>query len=453
MSSGLSNTSADETRVRAACVQYMCSQAMRDLLELACAAFGVQLAQFSWDKPHMRPGAGISVGYTISDRQGKEHYIVASTERISSTYVQDNSETCYQIADPPSPFISPVTLWLFPHDPLLPALSRAVDDQYIADVLGLPGLTSRVVVYRPTRRAVVKYHVHDRAYAYGKVVQKRHAQALIRRVDVMTSGEIDTAILAFAASDGLIVTRSLSGYPLSHDIAYRPDVACERIGELERLLAAMPATIAEFDVYPSWSKRITQYARNARAYMPEWATAIDVIADSVSRHVDTVCAPSVPTHGDFFEANVFVQDDGRLAMIDLDHIGPGQRNDDWACLLAHVSVLPFLTENRWVVADPQEPYRDEVELLNPGGLRCSYYPQAERVLRSWCAYLEKRVDGRDLYLRAAAVTISIASNSDVAHAPREARARMRRAMWWYECARHGRVVPVTPECFIDIAPI
>lgn len=47
----------------------------------------------------------------------------------------------------------------------------------------------------------------------------------------------------------------------------------------------------------------------------------------------------MPVHGDFYEAQVLV-DDGRVSgIIDVDSAGPGERVDEWANLLGHLSVF------------------------------------------------------------------------------------------------------------------
>jgi hypothetical protein len=50
----------------------------------------------------------------------------------------------------------------------------------------------------------------------------------------------------------------------------------------------------------------------------------------------------VPTQGDLYEANIFVDESRVSALLDLDGVGPGYRVDDLSCLLAHLAVLPSL---------------------------------------------------------------------------------------------------------------
>ncbi|MGC8035516.1 phosphotransferase, partial [Salmonella enterica] len=59
--------------------------------------------------------------------------------------------------------------------------------------------------------------------------------------------------------------------------------------------------------------------------------------------------PVVPTHGDFYEANVLMQEETISCLLDVDSLGPGHRVDDLACFLGHVAVLPAV-DSRYVHA-------------------------------------------------------------------------------------------------------
>ena len=54
----------------------------------------------------------------------------------------------------------------------------------------------------------------------------------------------------------------------------------------------------------------------------------------------------VPAHGDFYEGQLFVEDGRVTAVLDIDNAGPGERSDEWATLLAHLSVLALDTAAR-----------------------------------------------------------------------------------------------------------
>ena len=44
-------------------------------------------------------------------------------------------------------------------------------------------------------------------------------------------------------------------------------------------------------------------------------------------------------HGDFHEGQLFAEDGLVTAVIDIDTAGPGERSDEWATMLAHLSGL------------------------------------------------------------------------------------------------------------------
>lgn len=411
---------------------FLTSSAAEDIISAALATHGWGLVEYSCDKPHIRPGAGVSVSYFVtaqgSDRDFTTH-LTATTENV------DTSGAVVTFTDPEGIVVDPIHVWQFPNDPKLPALAAATDVPTMAQVLPSDTLDANVVVYRPTRRAVIEYLDETGTIAFGKVLHPKTAAELVRRTNAVAEGSAPIPKILYSNPEGLVVSEVAVGEALSNVIAFDPARAISMIAELEQCLDALGPAVAALDEHPSWAVRVSQYAATAAELIPDMAEESLKVAEFVEQVLEEDRGgDDVATHGDFFEANVLVSDDGALTMIDLDHVGPGKRNDDWGCLLAHVSVLPFLTEHDWVDAEPGEPGRETIEALNPGGQRCSYYPRSEEVLEGWCSYLESRTDPYDLYARAAAVTMSIASNADAQAAPRESRARVRRAVWWAERA-------------------
>ncbi|VEI12748.1 phosphotransferase [Trueperella bialowiezensis] len=412
---------------------FLTSAQAESIVAASLESLGWLLIDYTPDKPFLRPGAGVSVGYFVTARATDRDfstYLIASTEKV------DASHAVLTFTDPEGVITDPIYVWQFPHDPSLPALPEATHPQHMANQLGIEGLGANVVVYRPTRRAVIEYKVGEESVAFGKVVHPATGAELVRRTNAVAQGAAPFPRIIYATEGGLVVSEAARGRSFANEIAFRPDEAKAKIADFERVLDSLGPAVAALDEHASWAKRIHHYAKTAREILPEYVADIDRITELVTHVLSLdIGGPDVATHGDFFEANVLIDDDGRLTLIDLDHVGPGKRNDDWGCLLAHVSVLPFLTENEWVVADPSEPYRERLEMLNPGGMRCSFYPRSEEVLEAWCQYLEQRTNPYDLYARTTAVALSMASNSDVGAAPREAHARMRRVLWWEERTR------------------
>lgn len=412
---------------------FLVSPEARSIVEAAIESLGWTLVDYSTDKPYLRPGAGVSVGYFVTARATDREfstYLTASTEKV------DTSNAVLTFTDPSGIVVDPIHVWQFPHDPSLPGLAEATHAQHMSQKLGIPNLTADIIVYRPTRRAVVEYKKDGQSVAFGKVLHPETGRELVRRTNAVAEGKTPIPAIVYSTDTGIVISETARGHSFSNEIAFRPDQAKIKIVEFERILDSLSPAVASLNEHSSWAKRIHHYAKTAREILPAYASDIDRITKMVTEIINAdYGGPDVATHGDFFEANILIDDAGRLTLIDLDHVGPGKRNDDWGCLLAHVSVLPFLTEAHWVEAHPSEPYRERLEYLNPGGMRCSFYPRSEEVLEAWCAYLETRTNAYDLYARTTAVALSMASNSDVNSSPREAEARMRRVLWWEERTR------------------
>ncbi len=412
---------------------FLVSPAAKPIIAAAAESFGWTLIDYKADRPFLRPGAGVSVGYFVNARTTDKDfstYLTASTEKV------DTSDTVLTFADPSGMVADPIHVWQFPNDPSLPGLPQATHAGYMSECLGIAELTADVVVYRPTRRAVIEYKQDDISVAFGKVLHPQTGTELVRRTNAVAEGDAPIPRIIYSTDTGVVISETARGHSFSNEIAFRPDEAIPKIKEFERILDSLGPAVAALDEHSSWAKRIRHYAKTAREILPNYAQDINRVTDLVTEIInDDFGGPDVATHGDFFEANILIDNDGQLTLIDLDHAGPGKRNDDWGCLLAHVSVLPFLTESEWVEADPDEPYRERLENLNPGGMRCSFYPRSEEVLEEWCTYLETRTNPYDLYARTTAVALSMASNSDVNSSPREAEARMRRVLWWEERTR------------------
>lgn len=427
------HTPAETIDTSADIASFLVSDAAESIVSAAIESLGWVLLEYSADKPYVRPGAGVSVGYFVSARATDRDfttYLTASTEKI------DNSEAVLTFEDPEGIITKPIYVWQFPNDPALPSLAQATNVESMREVWpDREGLEAAIVVYRPTRRAVIEYKENGESFGFGKVLHPETAAELVRRTNAISQGDAPVPGIIYATDTGLVVSETVKGQPLSNLIAFEPEQAIGKIAELEACLDAIPDAVLGLDKHASWTDRVDSYANSTKELMPAYADDVDRVRNWIASVVDNDKQPTVATHGDFFEANILVDDDGKLTLIDLDHVGPGKRNDDWACMLAHVSVLPFLTEDHWVEAEADEPYRERLELLNPGGMRCPYYPRSEEVLERWCEYLETRTDAHDLYARAAAVCLSMASNADVNGSPREAEARMRRVMWWMDRGR------------------
>jgi hypothetical protein len=120
----------------------------------------------------------------------------------------------------------------------------------------------------------------------------------------------------------------------------------------------------------------------------------------------------VPVHGDFYDNQLQVAAGRITGLLDIDTAGPGDRLDDLACLLGHLSVLGHI-------------YPGRAAAINRLGGR-------------YLAAFESTVDQADLRHRIAAVVLSLASGPHRVQQPGWPAATRRRlvlAQRWVDSAQ------------------
>lgn len=287
-----------------------------------------------------------------------------------------------------------VAVWLYPRDPDLPGLIRAAFSEDIAELLNehqvvrggvKPEQVSlQMVGYRPRRRAVLRAEV---ATAIGtevffiKVMREPLFAATVRRHELLLLAGIPAPHVVCATDDFLLVLRELKGQPLARAMfdAATPCTAEQLVG----LLDGLPAEVAALERRPPWVDAVDQYADMISAAMPALAPRLTWLVGEIRTGLGQFPEGNEPTHGDFHEGQLFV-DDGRVSgVLDIDTIGPGRRADDLACLLAHLST---------------------VQRMNP-----EQAARVSRLIQTWVPVFDTRVDPIELRLRAAGVIISLAT--------------------------------------------
>lgn len=287
-----------------------------------------------------------------------------------------------------------VAVWLYPQDPDLPALARAAYVEQLAALFsehrtfGVPvradQLTLQMIGYRPRRRAVLRVAVQlpsGPQTVYVKVLRPNAYAAVLLRHRLLSEAGLPSPVVLLATEDGLLVTRELLGRPLAHEIFDRR-APC-RPEDLIALLDAIPSQVVGLERRRPWTDSVAQYAQMIGRAVPDLEPTLEALVATILSGTDGVPLGYEPTHGDFYEAQVFVRNGRVSGVLDVDTVGPGRREDDLACLIAHLTTVQ----------------RMDAE-------------QAERVrllVASWLPVFDNRVDPVQLRLRAAAVAISLAT--------------------------------------------
>lgn len=393
--------------------------ASTDLLRAALAgsAAAVPGLSVAVDRVHHRPGAGVSVGYRVaygSPVGDVVEYLVASTApRVpdgDGVAVLDDGERR-------------VRVWRHPGDPMLPGLRAACDAdrvrRWLEEAHLVPAGTDvrlTMPAYRPTRRAVVRADAGD-VSVFLKVLPPRRADALVRRHLLLERSGVPAPRVLAQPAAGVVVLSAAAGRPLAQAVAgARTDpTLLPAPAAMVAFLDSLPAAAGDLPARSSWVDRLDFHAVAARVALPRHAGRIGDLEARVAALISNAPdAPQVPTHGDFYEANVFTDGGAVTGVIDVDSLGVGRRSDDLATLLGHLAVLPALA---------------------PG-----MYGHVPEITRHWLEHFELDVDRVELRARTAAVVLSLVAGTSA----EMALARLEVAETWLADAERVAGMPPAP---------
>lgn len=318
-----------------------------------------------------------------------------------------------------------VAVWRFPHDPYLPGLAAAYDPAAVAGLLASFGLggggpvTLALRAYRPRRRAVVEASGPG-GRLFLKVVRPDRVAGLHRRHRLVTGAGVPAPASLGYTPDGLLVLAALPGQPLRQALRQRGAPLPPGAAVL-RLLDRLPPELAEQRPgRRSWRDRAGHYAEVVAGVLPPQADRVRQLATEITGQSGT--GPLVPVHGDLYEAQLRVAGGRITGVLDLDTAGPGERLDDLACLLGHLSVLAQLDPARAAATN--------------------------RLGAGYLAGFERTVDPADLRSRVAAVVLSLATGPHRVQERgwrRATRCRVDLAERWLSSARNLRRLSPWPQ--------
>lgn len=311
-----------------------------DILRAALAPAGGQLLSWRATQVDYQPARASSASYRARvrwpDRRVSEEQFAAYTGAApAGTLVVGDGE-------------DRIAVWRFPRDPFLPGLATAYDAEAVARLLRsyrLGGQRVRLAVraYRPRRRAVIEA-AGEHGRLFLKVVRPARVAALHRRHRLCTGAGVPVPPSLGYTDEGLLILQALSGTTLRAALRGRAATPLPSGAALLSILESLPGELADQASRPSWVERAGHYAAVAAGVLPAEADRASQLGAEISAGGGN--GPVVPVHGDFYESQLLVAGRRITGLLDLDTAGGGERVDDLACLVGHLSVLAQIDRAR-----------------------------------------------------------------------------------------------------------
>lgn len=231
-----------------------------------------------------------------------------------------------------------VGVWVVPNDPSLPGLPSAMDRatvQRLLGDLGFPGTVEalRMRSYRPGRRGVVEV-VGAGFTAYLKIVRPNQVEALHRRHRRLSPHLPVPDSLGFSTDLGIVVMNALPGTNLRTALK-ESRTPLPQPSDIAAMIEDLPSP-GDGSTSRSAIERLPGVIGVLGRLLPDEADRIHGLSEMIGP--ETV-QPEVPVHGDFHEAQIMVEGETPIGMLDVDTYGLGRPGDDPATMLGHLSVL------------------------------------------------------------------------------------------------------------------
>jgi hypothetical protein len=187
---------------------------------------------------------------------------------------------------------------------------------------------------------------------YLKVFRRGHGEAARVRHHLLRGEGVPVPRVIEVPAPDVLAMYPAEGRPLAELLMSDGAQALDP-HSLVRLLASFPRAALELPERRPWSARIGAYGDGAAAVLPDHAERIRSLAASIDSLVKaTPAGPLVPSHGDFYEANLLVSGGQSRVCWMLTPWGRGTSLTTWGASWDTCSCFP-----RWTPDTSMSPRR------------------------------------------------------------------------------------------------
>ncbi len=238
----------------------------------------------------------------------------------------------------------PVELFRYPEDNRLPGLSQAAHPETALELLNRYVLALRarragveLIRYRPSSRAVLRHRV-GKVRFYARVMRPDAVTPLLTAQELIgQSGFVLPRLAGYWEEGGVVWFSEVPGKNLRQQIqgGKLPDPNLLLDG-LQTLWTAphVPTGTRPFDLSRAYRRAKRSFTHNVR----DGGTALRSLNDA-TKPLDSFVRSWRPTgiaHNDFYDDQMLILRDGRIALVDFEEAGPGDPMLDVGNFLAHL---------------------------------------------------------------------------------------------------------------------
>lgn len=231
-----------------------------------------------------------------------------------------------------------VGVWVVPNDPELPGLTSALDRGTVSRLIADLGSDTTIEAirfrsYRPGRRGVVEA-VGSAQSLFLKVVRPGAAKSLHEKHRHLAAQMPVPDSLGFSAELGVVVLPAIPGADL-RKVLRDEEAALPAPADVAALIDDLPNPL-DGKVTRSPIEKLPRVAELLSLIVPTEADRLGQLVSTIGlddREAD------VPVHGDFYEAQVLVDNGHPGGLIDVDTYGWGRPGDDPAMMIGHLNLL------------------------------------------------------------------------------------------------------------------